>query len=133
MNSELATASAHRDTTMTTDEENSEICLKLLGWKRVGTRYCIPGPNEIVWSIPSEMITRSGTPAFTTWAEAGLILDAFESKNVARCAFWQSHHNLHTGHRMTFQVGRGETLGAQGTTGPLATRAGALEYLRSLP
>jgi hypothetical protein len=117
MNSELATASAHRDTTMTTDEENSEICLKLLGLKRVGTRYCIPGPNEIVWSIPSEMITRSGTPAFTTWAERGLIIDALQREWPA------SKHAL-------------KDIGCCILTGILNeqdVRRIALDYIRSLP
>jgi hypothetical protein len=126
MNSELATASAHRDTTMTTDEENSEICLKLLGWKRVGTRYCIPGPNEIVWSIPSEMITRSGTPAFTTWAEAGLILEALSSTEPT----------------LVYSEGKWDCYGgdpyesffhAYADTGSLAIRSAALAYIRSLP
>jgi hypothetical protein len=127
MNSELATASAHRDTTMTTDEENSEICLKLLGLKRVGTRYCIPGPNEIVWSIPSEMITRSGTPAFTTWAEAGMILEALAAKDVPFDLYQDGQWN----------VGFYGLLKKRTTptcdTGPLAIRAAALAYIRSLP
>jgi hypothetical protein len=54
-------------------EENELICERLLGWKKNPSN--IPGIGFSGW----ESDDRS-TPFFTTWAEAGLILDAFESR-----------------------------------------------------
>lgn len=91
--------------------ENALICEKLLGWHRPP-----PPPagcyNTIDWS---ESRT---TPSFTTWADAGLILD------------WLMGHigpNLEG-------IRDGLALNLRGRTlSPEKVRAAALEYIRSLP
>lgn len=105
MNNEQVTADA-----LSTQAENELICEKLLGWHRPPA----PPPgcyNTIDWS---ESRT---TPSFTTWAEAGLILDWLMS---------------HIGPGLPrFRDGLAFRI-CNSTLTPLVIRAAALEYIRSL-
>lgn len=87
--------------------ENEAICEKLLGWNR----------SSIVgyWFPSQEHAGTVRTPSFTTWAEAGLILEAL--KNVVG---WEPA-------RARSQLG---WLLKTGELTPLAVRAEALEYIR---
>ena len=69
------------DAPRTPDEltaENALICEKLLGW----IRHNYPANDSPAWEVPSKagefQPTIFVTPSFTTWAEAGLILDALQ-------------------------------------------------------
>jgi len=100
---------------MTEQEENDLICEKLLGWTREpGNRYT---SNMPYWRENDSV----RTPSFTTWADAGLILDAFERIHL-------SDYPDSTKRSILFE--RDMTKHA---SMPLAIRATALEYIRSLP
>jgi hypothetical protein len=111
---------AHR----TPDElgiENEAICEKLLGWKR----------SSIVgyWFPSQEHAGTVRTPSFTTWADAGLILDALNKRvlgvEVGNFGRYEAHWYCDI-----------ESLGPpvnKASTAPLAIRAAALEYIRRLP
>lgn len=103
---------------MTEQAENELICEKLLGWK--------PSPDSCNRWIDSRGAFIHVTPTFTTWAEAGLILDALRP----------------TAPTLSYSEGKWDCFGgdpykdffhAYAETGPLAIRAAALEYIRSLP
>lgn len=104
--------------------ENELICEKLLGWTRPG------GYRDIWWHQPNGRIIPKGEmPSFTTWADAGLILDAMG----------RDHHidfgkNSHGGEQWfcAFEnTGSNTPVGEDyAGTGPLAVRAAALDYIR---
>lgn len=54
--------------------QNELICEKLLGW--VKRPSDIPGISFSGWCVPNG--PDESTPSFTTWADAGLIIDRFE-------------------------------------------------------
>jgi hypothetical protein len=96
--------------------ENEVICEKLLGWNR----------SSIVgyWFPSQEHAGTVRTPSFTTWGDAGLILDALASKGAMPGVHfnrgdWFAEHDGDYGNAFV--------------SGPLAVRAAALEYIRSLP
>lgn len=97
--------------------EDVLIVEKLLGWKRAGD------PDVPLWLKPATETRREEqwyTPSFTTWAEAGLILEALghelELTKIHPC-----------GGRWAFSIG---AMTRFDTSGPLAIRAAALEYIR---
>lgn len=103
--------------------ENELICKKLLGW--------IPHPREVAglvhiayWNHPSEDCALP-TPSFTTWAEAGLILERLYQR-------WQ----YPVVHAIAGETWRCELvtngMSAKANTGPLAIRAAALEYIKAV-
>lgn len=100
---------------MTEQEENQLICEKLLRWKRSGFRgpiwYWLPTPYGDDGAQWHEVTT----PAFTTWEDAGLILDALAAKWPASKVFFR---------------GLGGSMILGGLTAP-EVRAAALEYIRA--
>jgi hypothetical protein len=113
------------DAQRTPDEltaENELICEKLLGWSKAQWFGDWAGN----WNRPDGGMC-AGTPSFTHWAEAGLILDAFAKNDIAfdvyqdgewSVGFYGKHTKCHT---------------RASETGPVAIRAAALAYVRSLP
>jgi hypothetical protein len=104
--------------------ENISIVENLLGWKR-DSADDVGGP---IWRKPATATRREEqwyTPSFTTWAEAGLILDAMQAKGKAPLVY---SHELNArweasfaGHAMHFAE-----------TGPLAIRIAAIEYIKAV-
>jgi hypothetical protein len=97
---------------MTEQEENELICEKLLGWKRADGGWIKPD---------GFMYAGCGTPTFTTWAEAGLILDALRARETTFGVYWD-------GDFCTCDI---LGMGSNAETLPLAVRAAALEYIRA--
>ncbi len=95
-------------------QESELICEKLLGWERLA---------GAAWSVVWNDKTTRGqqwprTPAFDTWADAGLILEALQNAGTAESydalrALDATFYNC----RLT----------------PTAIRAVAVEYVRRLP
>lgn len=104
-----------------TQAENEQICEKLLGWER-------RSHNKIIWWQPSSMAGEFVpavlvVPSFTTWADAGLILDAIaKTTSGVYVAFM--------GHAWAVHIGFGQQWLAN--TCPLAIRAAALEYIKAV-
>lgn len=95
--------------------QNELICEQMLGWRRAVGGWI---------KQDGFMYGGCGTPSFTSWAEAGLILEALSllKDEKPRC-----------GQRMAgdwYCVTR--TAGGTADTGPLAVRAAALEYITSM-
>ena len=65
---------------MSTQAENELICEKLLGWKP--ERRTVAGLVHVAWwdRGPGRSDTET-TPSFSTWAEAGLILEALQARH----------------------------------------------------
>ena len=103
---------------LTPDElsrQNELICEKLLGWQR-SARGAI-----VAWSG-----WHNGTPTFTTWAEAGLILDAL-AKTGQRPDL--GHYRDGEWHCMVNATD--DLVPAMFSTGPLAIRDAALAYIEA--
>lgn len=107
---------------MTEKEENELICEKLLCF----TKHCgHPDCND--WLTP-DGLRYWNNPDFTTWAQAGLLLDALaKAGQRPDVGYWNdegwtsfTEHNC-----MTEST-------CLAPTGPLAVRLAALEYVRSL-
>lgn len=107
------------DAQRTPDElsaENALICEKLLGWKQSSILgYWFPSPCHV---------GTLKTPAFDTWASAGRILEALEIKREPIDVF-------HEDEDWSAELGVYRCTG-RGTTGPLAIRAAALEYIKAV-
>jgi hypothetical protein len=106
---------------MTTEEENALICERLLGWIREECYGHNGRSMGFVWKRGER--DYPGWKTFTSWADAGLILDALADKYPVAWktdAGWHAHFD----HEWEFTAH---------PTGPLAIRAAALEYIRSLP
>lgn len=92
--------------------ENELICEKLLGWKVA----------EAGWiKQDGFMYGGCGTPSFTTWAEAGLILDRMSQMNwvmLEKIADWTC--SIDSGYEPTVGVG---------STAIAAIRDAALKYI----
>jgi hypothetical protein len=58
---------------MTEQEENELIAEKLLRWERI---------DSVTWRNPDGSFNGEPLPAFTTWADAGLILEALHARHV---------------------------------------------------
>jgi hypothetical protein len=108
---------------MSEQQENELICAKLLGWERranIGT-----ADGRAMWLHHPATKVGAPTPTFTTWIDAGLILDALERAGE----YFEVRRD----------EGRWECLEAlfvnwaakHPTSGPLAIRAAALEYIRA--
>jgi hypothetical protein len=121
---------------MTTQEENVAICERLLKWKRAR----ISGLGVHLWHAKpygddGEQWVETPTPSFDTWADAGLILDAWiavgndydiegtvtETRNAMSARLRQIKGTSYVG-----------DFGGDSETAPLAIRAAALEYIKSL-
>lgn len=116
------------DAQRTPDEltaENELICEKLLGWKlggrgRFGAKMWLDSPN----GDDGDQWHTVPTPSFTTWADAGLIVDSFQ----------QEMAKIHP----VSAIVAGKMLGRLADAvycarlNPAVIRAAALEYIRSL-
>ena len=115
---------------MKTEEENNElICEKLLGWHRFTSEG-----ETIGWGRLSQdtLATSVSAPAFTTWATAGLILDALRAKGMTVHIFserYKFHVEMFDSDSESAKMNFFE---ADADKAPLAIRAAALEYIRSL-
>jgi hypothetical protein len=107
--------------------ENELICEKLLGWRMVCRS---PDDHSAVWN---STYASQRTPSFTTWADAGLILEKLDCFDI-----------YHTNQYWTLAIsaprpqGMGQTMprpfeGHSEISGPLSIRAAALSYIRSTP
>ncbi len=105
------------------DAENELICEKLLGWEPLGRTMGSYGVG-MSWRRIKGGSVNHGTPSFTTWAEAGLILDALRTKGMGYSLL------AYRKGAITFVVD-GE-LEQYADTGPLAIRATALEYIKAV-
>lgn len=94
--------------------ENKLICAKLLGWT----------PDDGGW-IKSDgyMYGGCGTPSFTTWAEAGLILEALQKLTPM---------NLRWSHGAQYWFIDLDYDGKSDASGPLAIRAAAIAYIKAV-
>lgn len=106
--------------------ENELICEKLLGWYK-----WFPRGQQWAgrWADKHHQFMAYSTPSFDNWADAGLIMDALDAKNlgveVGNYANLDEHWYCDI-----------ESLGPpvnKASTAPLAVRAAALAYIRSLP
>lgn len=95
--------------------ENESICSKLLGWERRANVGTADG-RAIWWHHPATTVG-TPTPSFTTWAEAGLILDALQANHMRSLSLLISLSKILKG----------------GLLEPADVRAAALAYIRSLP
>jgi hypothetical protein len=96
------------------------ICEKLLGWKQADGGWI---------KQDGFMYGGCGTPAFTTWADAGLILEALK---VRRPGLTLEFRGYVSGDCEIVNPGT-ELMYGYAKTWPLAIRAAALDYIRSLP
>lgn len=102
--------------------ENVLICEKLLNWKREehsGRVWWNPPP--INGAFNNSMF---GVPAFTTWSEAGLILDALVNKGMTFDLYVDGQWSI------CFYGKWKPALRAE-ESGPLAIRAAALTYIQA--
>lgn len=119
---------------MSTQAENELICERLLAWKRC------PSCGEQKWySNYDRRDATSGpfltcvTPSFTTWAEAGLILEAWTAaNNDYDIEGTSTEQGLKISARLRQIKGISYVGDFHGhkETAPLAIRAAALDYLR---
>lgn len=121
---------------MNTHAENELICEKLLGWERCqhpecdGWWHAGMTCNYAPGAVQENRRTRD-IPSFTTWAGAGLILEAMGRNH--HIDFGKNSHGegrWFCAFEDTSNIPVGEDYAE---TGPLAIRAAALEYIRSLP
>jgi hypothetical protein len=103
-------------------EGNELICAKLLGWERW------PDPQRPAFQWRKLFTATSWevlqTPSFTTWAEAGLILDALQRMSVIGVAASITYDNIIE--ELCIDLQRRELT-------PARVRAAALEYIRRVP
>lgn len=109
--------------------ENELICEKLLGW-----RVIRPDDDAPLWCVPPTRGFTRPTPSFATWADAGLIAEAFARHGIdydlettltedgtwSTVRVWPDYRPIEP--RM-FEVRAADA-------GPLAFRAAAIEYIR---
>lgn len=117
------------DAQRTPDELNAEnalICERLLKWKParlsgLGFQMWRPDP----YGDDGAQWAERSTPSFDTWADAGLILDALPRELEYVVGYCDIEKQWYCG----------QSIGADtyADTGPVAIRAAALEYIRSLP
>ncbi len=104
-----------------THQDNELICRLLLGWTRSGENWSYRDENGQWYT---------GTPSFTTWAEAGLILDALAARGIS---YDLSHTKTEDG-LMRFGVvvwiPKRHTVDADAL--PVAIRVAALAYIKAV-
>lgn len=100
--------------------QNELICEKLLGWRLLGRS----GSCDTIWSLPNGRDGRQGTPSFTTWAEAGLILEALPKEHEYVVGYCDIDKQWYCGQAVGSDT--------YALTGPLAIRAAALEYIKAV-
>lgn len=98
--------------------ENELICEKLLGWE-VRPRF---GNNPCGLFFPDGRVA-NGPYSFTTWAEAGLILDALKAAGEKPRVFVRADEQWGC---------MGWHCGGVGSTAFAAIRAAALEYIKAV-
>lgn len=104
--------------------ENELICERLLEWTK--NPSSVPGIGFSGWQSDDR-----STPSFTTWAEAGLILDALTAR---RDHGWCLGDAEPARNVRCFSMGiHGYKFNAIRQTGPEAIRAAALYFIRNLP
>lgn len=108
--------------TLSSDQENELICERLLRWRKLFPSSPLPGIEFIGWR--DNYGFDKPTPAFTTWAEVGLVLEALSSRD---CKSAVGDKSISGGWWCT--VG---PICELRDTGPAAVRAAALEYIRSM-
>lgn len=102
--------------------ENELICEKLLGWRKRTAGFATPGIEFYGWRLPNGL--EQPTPSFTTWAEAGLILEALSAAGLKTVvgdksvsgSWWCT----------------ADAICQLRNTGPLAIRAAALAYIQAV-
>lgn len=113
--------------------ENVSIVEKLLGWKRAGD------PDVPLWLKPATETRREEqwyTPSFDTWADAGLILDAWIAAGNdydIEGTVTETRKAMSARLRQIKGISYVGDFGGDSETAPLAIRAAALKYIRSLP
>lgn len=112
---------------MTEQEENELICEKLLGWEKHIPKDGVWGGD---WLCPLETWMKGGTPTFTDWASAGLILEALAAKGLPFDLYQDGDWTVGFYAKKHARLAIGRI--PNSATGPLAIRAAALAYIRSL-
>lgn len=112
--SELRTPDA-----LSTTEDNELICEKLLGWK----------VSSVIgyWFPSQDHAGTRRTPSFTTWADAGLILDALHARDVTFEVYRDG------GGTLRWNVVIAMCTYVCASSGPAAVRECALKYIRRRP
>jgi hypothetical protein len=112
---------------MTTEEENSEICLKLLGW--------VKRSNDAWYSHcdgnDHEQFEISTTPTFTDWQGCGLILEALAKSDRTYTTNLSSNDLRGECWEYVIFFRAAEPIRAFGATAQNAVRSAALCYLRA--
>jgi len=116
---------------MSEQEENELICEKLLGWEKV--KYGDEAYDEfqpLFYPRRGDNCTNR-LPTFTDWASAGMILEAL-ARDAGKypSAFPYAAAIGFDPTKRDWSAGAGSK-SAEASTGPLAIRAAALEYIRS--
>lgn len=107
--------------------ENELICEKLLGWQR---RKCFsPYDGRFMGYDFLDGKRETTAPSFTTWADAGLLMDALAK------AGQRPDVSCYDGTDWVCLVNAtdGDVIPKVDKSAPLAIRAAALAYIRSLP
>jgi hypothetical protein len=99
---------------MNEGEENALICARLLGWKQLDFE---------LFDVDGTVNGRRIAPKFTTWAEAGLILEALQKLTPM---------TLRWSHGAQYWFIDLDYHGKSAISGPLAIRATALEYIKAV-
>lgn len=105
-------------------KENEMICEKLLGW--VKRPSDIPGISFSGWCAPNG--PDESTPSFTTWAEAGLILEALDQEGIA----WALENSPDPDYGFVIDSHARPIIKQWRREAPEAIRAAALEYIKAV-
>lgn len=106
---------------LSTQQENALICEKLLGFKK----HC-DEPDCPDWRTPTGQ-RYFGSPSFTTWADAGLIVSEFNRRKL------EVDINIDAGECWVTIWNPKPRSTTKSADLPPLIRAAALEYIRSLP
>lgn len=108
---------------MTTQQENGLICEKLLGFKKHCDR-----PDCHDWRSADDK-RYWNSPAFTTWADAGLILEALRTHGLI--AELQAREKEYW-FGICWPVSDNYVFDCRNESGPLAIRTTALAYIKAV-
>jgi hypothetical protein len=106
--------------------ESELICEKLLGWSKRTPGFATPGIEFYGWRLPDG--SERPTPSFTTWADAGLILEALKMRLPGLTLEFRGYAN---GDCEIVNPGT-ELMYGYAKTWPLAIRAAALDYIKAM-